>query len=94
MGGRWQRTCGRKYIFLIKAERDKLCRFFVHKRIIPAVKRVEFLSDMMSYIILRGRWCHFIALNIHGSTEVKTDDVRTASMMNWNVCLKNSLNNL
>jgi hypothetical protein len=25
--------------------------FFVHKRIIPAVKRVEFVSDRMSYII-------------------------------------------
>jgi hypothetical protein len=30
--------------------------FFVHKRIISAVKRVEFVSDRMSYIILRGRW--------------------------------------
>jgi hypothetical protein len=29
----------------------------VHKRIISAVKRVEFVSDRMSYIILSGRWC-------------------------------------
>jgi exonuclease III len=28
--------------------------FFVHKRIISAVRRVEFVSDRMSYIILRG----------------------------------------
>jgi hypothetical protein len=28
---------------------------FVHKRIISAVKRVEFVSDRMSCIILRGR---------------------------------------
>jgi hypothetical protein len=28
--------------------------FFVHKRIISAVKRVEFVSDRISYIILRG----------------------------------------
>jgi hypothetical protein len=27
--------------------------FFVHKRIISAVKRVEFVSDRMSYIILK-----------------------------------------
>jgi hypothetical protein len=27
--------------------------FFVHKRIISAVTRVEFVSDRMSYIILR-----------------------------------------
>jgi hypothetical protein len=31
---------------------------FVQKRIMSAVKRVEFVSDMMSYVILRGRWCH------------------------------------
>jgi hypothetical protein len=29
--------------------------FFVHKRIVSAVRRVEFVSDRMSYIILRGR---------------------------------------
>jgi hypothetical protein len=27
---------------------------FIHKRIVSAVKRVEFVSDRMSYIILRG----------------------------------------
>jgi hypothetical protein len=30
--------------------------FFVHNRIISAVKRVEFVSDRMSYITLKGRW--------------------------------------
>jgi hypothetical protein len=50
-------------------------RFFVHKRIISAVKRIEFVSDRMSYIILRGRWCH-IVLNVHAPTEDKTDDVK------------------
>jgi hypothetical protein len=43
----------------------------VHKRII-AVKRVEFDSDRMSYIILRG---HIIVQNIHAPTEDKSDDV-------------------
>jgi hypothetical protein len=41
-----------------------------------AVKRVEFVSDRMSFIILRGRWCHIIVLNIHAPTEDKTDDVK------------------
>jgi hypothetical protein len=36
--------------------------FFVRKRIISAVKRVEFVSDRMSYIILRGRRCDIIVL--------------------------------
>jgi hypothetical protein len=50
--------------------------FFVHKRIISAVKRVEFVNDRMSYIILRDRWCHIIVLNVHAPTEDKTDDMK------------------
>jgi hypothetical protein len=48
----------------------------VHKRIISAVKSIEFMSDRLSYIILRGHWCHIIVLNIHAPTEDKTDDVK------------------
>jgi hypothetical protein len=29
--------------------------FLVHKRIISTVRRVEFVNDRMSYVILRGR---------------------------------------
>jgi len=29
--------------------------FFVHHRIVSAVKREEFVSDRLSYIVLRGR---------------------------------------
>jgi hypothetical protein len=46
--------------------------FFVHMRIISAVKRLEFASDNMSYIILRGRWSDIIVLNVHAPTEDKT----------------------
>jgi hypothetical protein len=38
--------------------------------------RVQFVSDKMSYIILRGRWCQVIVLNVHAPTEDKTDDVK------------------
>jgi hypothetical protein len=48
--------------------------FFVHQRILPAVKKVEFVSDRMSYIVLRGRWCNIIVLNAHAPTEEKNDD--------------------
>jgi hypothetical protein len=37
--------------------------FFVQKGIISAVRRVQFFNDRMSYIILRGRWCHIVVLN-------------------------------
>jgi hypothetical protein len=48
----------------------------VHKRIISAVKGVEFVSDRMSYIILRGRWCHTIVLKARAPTEDTTDEVK------------------
>jgi hypothetical protein len=41
-----------------------------------AVKRIEFVSDRISYIILRCRWCHIIVLNVHAPTEDKIDDVK------------------
>jgi hypothetical protein len=65
------------------------------KRIISAVKRVEFVSDRMSYIILRGRWCHIIVQNVHIPTEdKKIDDVKDSYTRNWNMCSINSLNTM
>jgi hypothetical protein len=37
---------------------------------------VEFVSDRVSFIILRGIWCNIIVLNVHAPTEDKTDDVK------------------
>jgi dihydroorotate dehydrogenase len=45
-------------------------------RIISAVKRAEFVSDRMSYIIQCGRLCDIIVLNIHSPTENKIYDVK------------------
>jgi hypothetical protein len=50
--------------------------FFVHKRIVSAAKRVQFVSNRMTYIILRGRWFHIIVLNVLAPTEDKIDDVK------------------
>jgi hypothetical protein len=50
--------------------------FFVHKRIVSAVRRVEFVSDRMSYITLRGRWCNIIVLNMHAPCEDTSDYVK------------------
>ena len=38
------------------------------------VKRIEFVSDKVSYIVLRGRWCNIIVLNAHAPSEDKGDD--------------------
>ena len=53
--------------------------FFVHQRIASAVKRVEFVSDRLSYIVLRGRLCNIIVLNAHAPSEEKSDEAKGSS---------------
>jgi hypothetical protein len=48
----------------------------VHKRIISAVRRVEFVSDRMSYTILRGSWDNIIDLNVRAPRKDTSDDVK------------------
>ena len=47
--------------------------FFVHRRIVSAVKRVEFASDRLSYIVQRRRWCNIIFVNVHAPSEESKD---------------------
>jgi hypothetical protein len=46
---------------------------FVYHRIVSAV-RTEFVSDRMSYIVLRGHWYIITLLNVHASNEAKSED--------------------
>ena len=39
-----------------------------------AVQIVEFVSDRVSYMVMRGRWCNIIVLNLHAPSEEKSDD--------------------
>jgi hypothetical protein len=50
--------------------------FFICKGIISPVKREEFVSNKMLYIILRGCWCGIILLNVHAPVEYKTGDIK------------------
>jgi exonuclease III len=68
-----------EYTFFLRKEGMRTMNWvqgFVQKRIISTVKRVEIVSDRMSYIILRGLWFHINFLNVHAPTEDKTDDVK------------------
>jgi len=38
--------------------------FFVHHRIVSAVKRVVFVRDRMSFIVLKGCLCNIIFMNV------------------------------
>ena len=57
--------------------------FSVHHRTVPAVTRVEFVSDRVSYIALRGRWCNIIVLNVHAPSEDKSDGSKDSFTRNW-----------
>ena len=54
---------------IIHWEQDFFCttEYYQHKT-------VEFVGDMVSYIVLRGRWCNTIILNVHAPSEEKSDD--------------------
>jgi hypothetical protein len=45
---------------------------------VSAVKRVQFVSGRMSYIIQRGHWYDIIILNIHAPAEDKIDDMKAS----------------
>jgi len=48
--------------------------FFVHHRIASTAKRVEFVSDRLAYIVLRGYWHNVIVANVHATSEKKSDE--------------------
>ena len=56
---------------------------FVHHRIVPTFKRVEFVTDRMSYSALRGHWYNIIVLNVHARSQEKTDGSKESFMRNY-----------
>ena len=48
--------------------------FFIHRRLVSAVKRTEFVSNRLSYIVLRGRWLHIIVVNVHAPSGEKSEE--------------------
>jgi len=42
-----------------------------------AVKKLEFVSDMVSFIAVRSHWCNINFLNVHAPSEGKNDDSKT-----------------
>jgi hypothetical protein len=52
--------------------------FLICKGIISTIERVEFISDRMSCIMLRGHWCD-IVLNVHAVTKDKIEDRKDSS---------------
>ena len=61
------------YIFSMEMKRKSSIRnkIFVHHSVVSAVKTLEFVSDRMSYIVLRGRWCNIVVLNVFALSKEK-----------------------
>jgi len=51
-------------------------------KIASAVKRVEFVNDRLSYIVVRGRWCNIIVLNVRAPCEDKVMRQKIVFMRN------------
>ena len=51
-------------------------KFFVNHKELSAVKRVQFVSNRMSYTVLRCCCCNIIVLNVLAPTEEKCDDLQ------------------
>ena len=48
----------------------------MHRRLVSAVKRIEFVSDRLSYIVLRGCWLHIILVTVHVPSEEKSEELK------------------
>jgi hypothetical protein len=57
------------------------------KGIRSEVKRVEFISDRLSYMTIRGSWCVIIVLNMHAPSEDKSDDTKDCFYEDQKLCL-------
>jgi uncharacterized protein YifN (PemK superfamily) len=67
------------YKFYYGKEKDNYelgTEYFVHNIVISAVTRAEFVSDRISYVILKGRRCDITVLHVHALTDDRTDDMK------------------
>jgi hypothetical protein len=95
---RWNR-CGAEsageYTFLYgkgKENHELGTGFTVRQLIISAFKRVEFVNGRMSCIILRGRWCDVIFLNVHVPREHNIEYVKDGFYQELESLFKKSQN--
>jgi hypothetical protein len=47
--------------------------FFEHHRLAPTIRRVEFVNDRVSYIVMRGRLSNILVLSVQAPSEEKSD---------------------
>jgi hypothetical protein len=65
-------------VWVLKGKSTFGNRIFCNHRIVSAVKRVEFVSDRISFKVPRGCWCNIIVLK----PRAPSDDSKTVFMGN------------
>jgi len=63
----------------------------VHLRLVSAVKRIEFVCDRLSYIVLKVHWLHIIVVNVNAPSEEKSEEVKVI-MRSYRRCSISSQN--
>jgi hypothetical protein len=48
----------------------------LHTTYYQQLTKVDFVSDRLSYMVLRGRWCNIIVLNAHEPIGKISDDLK------------------
>jgi hypothetical protein len=61
------------YNFSMENERKSSIQNRTFCRRVSVVNRAQFVTDRVSYIVVRGRWCDVIVLNVHARTQEKSD---------------------
>jgi hypothetical protein len=82
---RFAKEISKQKLYLVEVQKDKCDSSGIepfyrkgnedHERIISKNKRLEFVNDRLSYIIMRGYWCD-IVLNVQAPTGYKTNDMK------------------
>ena len=78
--------CNSRGLFIFQQKRKRKFsignRIFLHNRIVSAFKRVDFVSDKVSHVVLRGGWFNIIVCNVHASSEEKSEDSKDSFKRN------------
>ena len=79
---KWDKIRAGDYFFCGKVNENRQLGtgFCVKHGRVPAFKKVGFVCDRTSYIVLRGGWCNIIVLKVYAPSEKKNGDSKADFM--------------
>ena len=70
------------YTFFLHENHRFGTELFVRHRILSENKKAQCVSDRVTYIVMSGRWCNIIVLNVYERNEKKSDYSKGISIGN------------